>query len=122
MLRAVSYTHLSKGLVLVDAKKKTEYQIVCVGSANRISSTSLSDFAQATHEYEVAVAIQDTIKDMTGCTIPDVYKRQLQISFTFPNTTIPKSFFSPLQIILRLRMFGWLLQSREETSKFLIIL
>lgn len=63
---------LSKGLVLVNAKKKTEYQIVCVGSANRISSTSISDFAQATHEYEVAVAIQDTIKDMTGCTIPIV--------------------------------------------------
>ena len=64
---------LSKGLVLVNAKKKTEYQIVCVGSANRISSTSISDFAQATHEYEVAVAIQDTIKDMTGCTIPSVH-------------------------------------------------
>lgn len=67
---------LSKGLVLVNANKKTEYKIVCVGAANRVPSNndsiSISDFAQATHEYEVAVAIQDTIKDMTGCTIPIV--------------------------------------------------
>ncbi len=67
---------LSKGLVLVNAQKKTDYKIVCVGAANRVpsnnDSVSLRDFAQATHEYEVAVAIQDTIKDMTGCTIPIV--------------------------------------------------
>ena len=60
---------ISEGLVLVNAKKKSDYTIVCQGAANQVSGTTIRDFAQATHEYEAAVALQDTIKDMTGCGI-----------------------------------------------------
>ena len=64
-----SQFNLDEGLVLVKANKKSDYTIVCQGAANKTSGSSLRDFAQATHEYEVAVALQDTIKDMTGCSI-----------------------------------------------------
>lgn len=60
-------------LEIVSANKKSNYQIVCVGAANKVSSNqadvTIKDFALATHEYEVAVALQNTIRLMTGCNI-----------------------------------------------------
>lgn len=63
----------SDALEIVSANKTSNYQIVCVGAANKVTSNqdqvSIKDFAQATHEYEVAVALQNTIRLMTGCNI-----------------------------------------------------
>ncbi len=61
--------NVDEGLVIVKANKKSDYTIVCQGAANQVSGTTIRDFAQATHEYEAAVALQDTIKDMTGCSV-----------------------------------------------------
>lgn len=63
----------SDALEIVSANKTSNYQIVCVGAANKVTSNqdqvSIKDFALATHEYEVAVALQNTIRLMTGCNI-----------------------------------------------------